>query len=85
MPHQPNPSDPAAHLDRVEHTVLSLLLNPETPGPWSVAEIARAVGNELDAIDALAGLHAAGLIHRCHELVFITRPAARLTELIAGL
>jgi hypothetical protein len=60
-------------------------MDPDAPGLWSVTEVAQAIGNEIDALDALVGLHAAGLIHRCHEFVFVTRPAVRLTRLFGGL
>jgi hypothetical protein len=41
----------------------------------------RAFGDEIAAVDALAGLHAHGLIHRHGEYVFASRPAARLLEI----
>ncbi len=85
MPDQSNPPGVAAELDHAEHAVLCLLMDPDAPDLWSVAEVAQAVGNETDALDALVSLHAAGLIHRCHEFVFITRPALRLTRLVGGL
>jgi hypothetical protein len=85
MQDQPSPRDVAADFDRVEHSVLCLLLDPELPGPWSVDEVSRAIGNETEAVDALVSLHAAGLVHRCHEFVFPTRSAARLNRLVAGL
>jgi len=81
MQDQPNPRDPVAEFDRVEHSVLCLLLDPEFPSPWSVDEVARAIGDETQAVDALVSLHAAGLVHRCHEFVFVTRSAARLGRL----
>jgi hypothetical protein len=64
-----------------ERPVLCLLLQSPTPGPWSVQELTRELGNERLAVDAIVGLHAAGLVHRCHELVFPTRAAARFNEL----
>jgi hypothetical protein len=67
--------------DCVERVVLTLLLESKTPGPWSVQELARELGSELKATDAIASLHAAGLVHRCHEFVFVTRPAARFHQL----
>jgi len=80
MHDQTNPPGVAAELDRTEHAVLCLLMDPGAPDLWSVAEVAQALGNEFEAVDALVSLHAAGLIHRCHEFVFVTRPTARLTN-----
>jgi hypothetical protein len=85
MQHETNPRGVAAELDRNEHAVLGLLMDPDAPDLWSVDEIARAIGNEVDAVDALVGLHAAGLIHRCHEFVFASRPTVRLARLVGGL
>ncbi len=81
MQDQPSRRDPATDIHQVEHVVLTLLLTSDPPGPWSVQEIAQAVGSEIAAADALVGLHAAGLVHRCHEFVFPTRPAARFSQL----
>jgi hypothetical protein len=81
MQDQPTRRSPAADMDQVEHVVLSLLLNSEPVGLWSVAEVSRALGSEIATEDAIVGLHAAGLVHRCHEFVFPTRPAVRLGEL----
>jgi hypothetical protein len=85
MPDQGNPPDVAAEFDRTERAVLSLLMDPDAPDLWSVAEVARAIGNEAAAVDALVSMDAAGLIHRCHEFVFITHSTRRLTQLAGGL
>jgi len=63
--------------------VLDLLLDREEQRPWSVAEVARAIGNPVAADDAIANLQAAGLIHRTSDgFVFVTRAAAHFNELI---
>lgn len=67
--------------DDVERVVLALLLESKTPWPWSVQELGLEIGDELRATDALARLHAAGLVHRCHEFAWATRPAARFHQL----
>ena len=67
--------------DDLERVVLALLLESRHPGPWSVRELAREVGGELQTTDAVARLHAVGLVHRCHEFVWATRPAARFHQL----
>lgn len=69
--------------DGVERVVLSLLLDPRVPGPWSLEELVRETGSELVG-EAVVGLHAAGLVHRLHEFVFASRSAARFQELAGG-
>jgi hypothetical protein len=61
--------------------VLSLLLDPNVHGPWSVLEIGQELGDRVEAEDAVASLHAAGLLHRCHDRVFPTGAAARCMRL----
>jgi hypothetical protein len=68
-------------MDLAEHVVLHLLLDEEHPGPWSEREIELTVGSELVTQDAIAALHSAGLVHRCHEFVFATRAATRFRDL----
>ena len=69
--------------DGVERVVLSLLLDPAVPGPWSLEELVRETGCELVG-EAVIGLHAARLVHRLHEFVFASRSAARFQELAGG-
>ncbi len=66
---------------RVEGTILAMLLVADEQRPWSVEEVQREIGDRLATLDALAALHAAGLIHRCGEFVFATRAALRAGEL----
>ena len=73
--------DVAAEFDQAERSVLELLLGPEVPGLWSVHEVGVALGSEVRAVDAIAALRSAGLVHLCHEFVFATRAAARCMEL----
>ncbi|HXQ21185.1 MAG TPA: hypothetical protein VN812_05885 [Candidatus Acidoferrales bacterium] len=77
--------DVAQELDGAERAVLYLLLDGARPPMWSVAELGGELGSELAAMDAVAGLHGAGLVHRCHEFVFATRAAARFNALADGL
>ncbi|HYM53921.1 MAG TPA: hypothetical protein VES97_01055 [Solirubrobacteraceae bacterium] len=69
---------------RFERSVLGLLLCLEFRGPWSVGELVREIGNEQRVPEAVASLHAAGLVHRCEEFVWPTRSAARFSELTGG-
>ena len=73
-----NPSDED---DRFQKAVLGLLLRPNDQRPWSVAEIEREVGEMLATADAIAVLHAAGLIHRCGDFVFASRAALCMDRL----
>jgi hypothetical protein len=84
MQAQVNRSSVARELDRAERAALELLLAWQAPGHWSLAELARALGGEVRAADAVAGLHAAGLVHRHGEFVFATRAAARFDALAGG-
>jgi hypothetical protein len=71
-----SPADAEAEADA---TVLDLLT--ETARLWSLAELGRAVGDNLTATDAVARLHAAGLAHRLGDFVFSSRAAERATQL----
>ena len=81
MQDQPSAVDARAADDEVEREVLALLLGPGIRGPWSVWELGLEIGNERPAADAVMRLHAAGLVHLCHEFVWPTRPAARMHRL----
>lgn len=65
-----------------EFVVLALLLDRECPGPWSVQELAREVGCELLAAEAVVRLHAAGLAHRAGGFVWPSRAASRFSQLL---
>jgi hypothetical protein len=81
MQDHPSPNLPVGELDRAEHTILQLVLQSGHPWPWSVYALGRALGDDLDADDALCALNADGLIHRFGAFVFPTRPAVRFQEL----
>jgi hypothetical protein len=40
-----------------------------------------ALGSDWRAADAISALHAAGLVHRLNEFVFVTRTAVRTVQL----
>ena len=79
--HDETTSGPALELDRVQSTLLELLLTDEAPGLWSRDEVAQAMGDPIIAVDFVDALHAAGLLHRLGDFVFPTRAAARYRRL----
>jgi hypothetical protein len=81
MDDQPRPTDTDRDPEEAERVVLSLLLDPDIHGPWSVPELGRELGDQVEAEDAVATLLAAGLVHRCHDLVFPSRAAAHCLSL----
>jgi hypothetical protein len=73
---------PAECKARTESTIMSLLLVHDDQRPWSTDELIREIGRELDTRDAIADLHAAGLVHRTSDgFVFPTRAATHLDQL----
>jgi hypothetical protein len=78
MPDQPSAAEPAPR--HAEWVVLDLLLNEARP--WSLAEIGRELGDDVEAVDAVAELHAAGLVHRTSDrFAFVSRAATRYYEI----
>lgn len=73
---------PAESEARTESTIMSLLLVHDDQRPWSTEELVRTIGREIDTRDAIANLHAAGLLHRTTDgFVFPTRAATHLDQL----
>ncbi len=65
-----------------EWTILDLLLERGEQRHWSIEELAREIGGLVAATDAVAGLQAAGLVHRTSDnFVFVTRAAAHFHEI----
>ena len=81
MHDEPTQAPAGREPDRLESAVMLMLLQAGHPWPWSMHEIARELGNELLAADAVVGLHAAGLVNRLDEFVFPTRSATRFRHL----
>jgi Mn-dependent DtxR family transcriptional regulator len=84
MPDEHPISDPAAVLDRVERDVLYLLTEPDGIQPiWSVEDLGRAMEQSGYTVDAVHGLHRAGLIHKTSDgFVFATRAGVRMVQII---
>jgi hypothetical protein len=60
--------------------VLSSLLAEDRP--WTVEEMVREKGNRLEVVDAIAELHAAGLVTRINkQVICASRAAIRVDEL----
>jgi hypothetical protein len=72
---------PEEQEETAQKGVLGLLLGSESQRPWSVTELERERGDHLGTVDAVASLHAAGLVHRCGEFVFASRAAVRMDGL----
>jgi hypothetical protein len=67
---------------QAEAAILGLLLNFDAGSLWSVEEVVcQLSASRLEAIDGLASLQAAGLIHRFGDFVFATRAASSFDRL----
>ncbi len=66
--------------DRTTQAVLAALVAEDRP--WTVEEVIREFGDRVAAIDAIAELHAAGLINKINKrVVCASRAALRAGEL----
>jgi hypothetical protein len=65
-----------------DNTILNIMLCGSSY-PWKVDELVRELQDE-DAVDAVARLTEAGLVHRFGEFVFPTRTARRADEIKVG-
>lgn len=68
--------------DVLQARILQFLLSPTTPAMWSVDEIVLEAGDWDNTHEAVARLHASGLVHVCEGFVFGTRAAQRAHQLI---
>ncbi|HTA15056.1 MAG TPA: hypothetical protein VK781_09395 [Solirubrobacteraceae bacterium] len=67
---------------QAEAAILGLLLNFEAGSIWSVEEVVRQLSApDLEVMDGLASLQAAGLIHRAGGFVFASRAASSFDRL----
>jgi len=81
MHDEPTPGELERELALAENTILHLLLDEPHPNPWSVEELVLAHGNLPAAADAIAGLHASGLIHLAAGFAWPTRAAVRAVRM----
>ncbi|MGA8353601.1 MAG: hypothetical protein WB698_05490 [Solirubrobacteraceae bacterium] len=58
-----------------DEIVLDMLLDIEWQRPWSVEEIARELGDPVEADDCLGRLIRRGLVHQLNGYVFASRAA----------
>jgi DNA-binding HxlR family transcriptional regulator len=73
---------PAVDDDRPDAAILDLLLYDEHQHPWADEELARDLGDQLTATDALSRLERTGLVHRHDGFVFPARAARRAAQLM---
>lgn len=64
----------------IDASILESLLCSDAARPWSMAEIEREIGSH-EAVDGLARLDRAGLIHRLDGFVWASRPALEAAAL----
>ena len=80
LPMQENPTPtPAERQWTLDGAILGLLIDLDSPRPWSVDEIAREIGE--DVTDSLNRLYGAGLAHRLDGFVSATRAAIVADEI----
>jgi len=61
---------------------MSLLLVHDDQRPWSTDELVRTIGRKTEVLDAIANLHAYGLLHHTTDgFIFPTRAATHLDGL----
>jgi len=68
--------------DEMQFLVLALLLEAGGPSQWSLGELGREVGCELEAAAAVVGLDGAGLAHQAGGFVWASRAASRFAQLL---
>jgi hypothetical protein len=73
---QPTPASPDPAAYATEETILDLFLYGDSHRPLTLHEVGLEIGSEAVAADAIANLHAAGLIHKTSDgFLFASRAA----------
>lgn len=79
---QTSPETPDRAKNATNATVLDLLIEDENQRPWTHDELALEIGSSVVVEDAIANLHAAGLIHETSDgFVFATRAAIQFEQI----
>ncbi|MHB1539664.1 MAG: hypothetical protein ACYCUM_14735 [Solirubrobacteraceae bacterium] len=82
MPDEQPIPDLAERFDATERDVIYLLTGDDLP-IWSVEDIGRDLEDPAGVVDAIRGLHNAGLIHKSGDgYVFATRAAWRMVQIV---
>jgi hypothetical protein len=69
--------------EEIDNTVLGFMLYGAS-WPWTIEEIARELGDETNAADAIRRLTRTGLLHHAGDFVLPTRTARRAHALRIG-
>ena len=81
MQDEPTSDEVERELALAENTILHLMLDDSNPGLWSIEELRLADGDPIRSADAIAGLHASGLIHLVAGYAWPTRAAVRAVRI----
>lgn len=82
MPDEKPTQDPAERFDATEREVIYLLTGDDLP-IWSIEDISRDLEDPGGVVDAIQGLHSAGLINKSSDgFVFATRAAWRMVQIV---
>lgn len=81
--HDDSPTRSVAAIEAdTDRALLAVLL--DDPGPWAVEEVERELSDPVKAVDGLARLGAAGLVHRLEGFVFASRAAKQAHAIYHG-
>jgi hypothetical protein len=77
-----SPETPDRAKNATNGTVLDLLIEEENQRRWTPHELALEIGSSVVVEDAIANLHAAGLVHETSDgFVFATRAAIQFERI----
>ena len=58
-----------------EAAILVLITDPASPGPWTIDELEREIGDGVETIDAIGQLRRDGLVRQMDDVIWPTRTA----------